>query len=664
MHKIIDLSVSSNTNLFENVETPEILSIEDNQVRHLLLNEITPELQREIDFLDAIRQAPNRKTRREAIENAVIGLNKSEKTINRKLKRLLSSGGVASLGVGRKNKGQFVISKQWFDFIVATYKWGRKDGSRGNRNQVHKHLVALASEGEKLRGKKYAEKFKDYPQVLEDLIACKHPSHMTVYKVIKCHLAQEERRVRHPGLPAEGQIIQTTDEIIVLTHSNQVWQVDHTKLDILIVDENGEVIGRPYLTLVMDSYSGCVVGFYLGLEAAGSHEVSLALRHAILPKEYGSEYGLLEKWYVCGIPDYLVTDRAKEFKSEHLKLVSLQLKFQRRLRAFPSAGGLIETIFDKINKELLSLLPGYTGSCVEERPPEAEKTASILIHELEILLVRYFVDHYNRHTYGRGLAQPRIERWKTSLLVEPEELNERELDICLMKVIRRKVEKYGCVRFKKLVYKGECLAGYEGDRICLRYDQRNIIRLLAYTYSKDGQPSEYIGVVEARDAEVKQLSLAELLWRRKKFREQELEIDQTALLQERLNLFEFVEKKRKSKRHRRKKAHEEQSQKSNQSKVVELFPQNNEDEDSTEYSTEKELERMHSETQQPSRQDGSNEELTSPSSDPPASDLSDSPESAVNSTSSEDSSNIITRAKPKRPRRGIQNWAEFVSSNW
>ncbi|MBD2035510.1 Mu transposase C-terminal domain-containing protein [Leptolyngbya sp. FACHB-321] len=99
-----------------------------------------------------------------------------------------------------------------------------------------------------------------------------------------------------------------------------------------------------------------------------------------------------------------------------------------------------------------------------------------------------------------------------------------------MKVVRRKVEKYGCVCFKGLVYQGECLAGYEGDRICLRYDQRNIIRLLAYTYSKDGQPSEYIGVVEARDAEVKQLSLAELLWRCKKFREQELEIDQTALL--------------------------------------------------------------------------------------------------------------------------------------
>ncbi|MBD2035511.1 hypothetical protein H6F76_10825 [Leptolyngbya sp. FACHB-321] len=98
--------------------------------------------------------------------------------------------------------------------------------------------------------------------------------------------------------------------------------------------------------------------------------------------------------------------------------------------------------------------------------------------------------------------------------------------------------------------------------------------------------------------------------------------------------------------------------------MVELFPQNDKAEDSTECSSGEETEQMQPETQQPPQQDSSNEELTPPSSDSPAADLSDSPESAVDSTSSEDSSNIITRAKPKRPRRGIQNWGEFMNSNW
>ena len=69
------------------------------------------------------------------------------------------------------------------------------------------------------------------------------------------------------------------------------------------LDDTGEeVIGRPYITLIMDSYSGCVLGFYLGFEAAGAHEVGLALRHAILPKQYEPEYNLQETWNVFGIP--------------------------------------------------------------------------------------------------------------------------------------------------------------------------------------------------------------------------------------------------------------------------------------------------------------------------------------------------------------------------
>ncbi|UYD27992.1 MULTISPECIES: hypothetical protein [unclassified Tolypothrix] len=51
--------------------------------------------------------------------------------------------------------------------------------------------------------------------------------------------------------------------------------------------------------------------------------------------------------------------------------------------------------------------------------------------------MRYFVDHYNRHDYPRVKNQKRIERWKSRLLEEHEVLDERELDICLMKVAIR-----------------------------------------------------------------------------------------------------------------------------------------------------------------------------------------------------------------------------------
>jgi putative transposase len=549
-----------------------------------LLNEITPEVQQKIDLIDAVLQAHDRKSRSEAIQKASEVLGRTPRMIRMMVKRVEHEG-VATLGVGRKDKGQFRISEQWFKFIIAIHSWGQRDGSRMNHNQVHVHLMALASKGEALREQKYAERFKNYPEVLSDLVVGKYPSHPTVYKVIHFHLAQKNKKVRHPGSPAEGQIIQTTEGILEITESNQIWQCDHTKLDIFLVDDQGEVIfqlddkgeeviGRPYITLIMDSYSGCVAGFHLGFEAAGSHEVGLALRHAILPKQYGPEYELDNQWNVCGVPEYWVTDRAKEFKSHHLKQISMQLDFKRRLRAFPSAGGLIESIFDKINKEVLSLLPGYTGSSVEKRPNNCEKHASLTLNELEKILVRYFVDHYNWHDYPRVANQKRAERWQLELLVEPDVVNERELDICLMKVAHRKVEKYGYVRFEGLIYRADCLMDYQGEPISLRYDQRNILVLLAYTRPKDGQPGEFIGVVPARDAKEKQMSLEELKWRKQKLREQADEIDNSSIFNERLDLYEFVEHKRKSKRQRRKKAQKQHEQQTNQSKVFELFPQN------------------------------------------------------------------------------------------
>ncbi|UKO98335.1 Mu transposase C-terminal domain-containing protein [Nostoc sp. UHCC 0870] len=631
----------STSQAFSVFETEDTAQTEEKETEYLLVNEESPEYLKKVDLIDAIRQAPNKAARREAIADAAKALGKSTRTIKRMIEKV-EQVGVATLAVGRKDKGQYRISKQWHDFIVNLHKWGNREGSRINHNQIFGYLKALASQEEKLRQQKYNEKFKEYSQVREDLIIGNYPSHVTVYKVINSYLEEKHSTVRHPGSPIEGQIIQTTEGILEITHSNQIWQIDHTKLDILLIDgEDKQVIGRPYITLVMDSYSGCVTGFHLGFEAAGSHEVGLALRHAILPKHYETEYELQEIWEICGIPEYVVTDRAKEFKSEHLKQISLQLNFIRRLRAFPQAGGLIESIFDKINKEILSLYGGYTGSSIEERPPEAERTACLTLDELEKRLVRYFVDHYNRHDYPRVKNQKRIERWKSSfLLEEPELIDERELDICLMKIAIRNVEKYGSVNFLGWVYQGDCLLNYGGKQISLRYDKRNITTVLAYTRPINGEPGEFLGIIQARDCERERMSLAELNYIKKKLRDEGKEIDNSSILNERLSRFEDVEQTRKERRRQRqKKAQQKHEVKTNKSKVVELFPENEIPEEVT----------------------TSEENLINTSFD------ADSP-NIVNSidkqfTQNKPDANEISKAR-RRPRVDVKDWNQFMRDNW
>ena len=106
------------------------------------------------------------------------------------------------------------------------------------------------------------------------------------------------------------------------------------------------------------------MGYYLSFMSAGSYEVALALRHAILPKQYGAEYELQKEWEVCGLPEYIVTDRAKEFTSGHLTRVAMELGFKLRLRLHKEQGGIVERLFRGIKDEFSSLLPGYKGGTI------------------------------------------------------------------------------------------------------------------------------------------------------------------------------------------------------------------------------------------------------------------------------------------------------------
>jgi putative transposase len=147
-------------------------------------------------------------------------LGKSTITIKRIIDKVKQVG-VATLAVGSKDQGQYRISKEWHDFTVSLHHWRNREGYRINHNQISGYLKALASQREKLRDKKHDEKFKGYSEVREDLIVGKHPSHVTVYKVINSYLEAKYNKVRHPGSPIEAQILQTTEGRYFRNHLQQ-----------------------------------------------------------------------------------------------------------------------------------------------------------------------------------------------------------------------------------------------------------------------------------------------------------------------------------------------------------------------------------------------------------------------------------------------------------
>ncbi|MHA4874996.1 integrase catalytic domain-containing protein, partial [Enterococcus faecium] len=46
---------------------------------------------------------------------------------------------------------------------------------------------------------------------------------------------------------------------------NEIWQADHTPLDIFVLDTRNQK-RRPWLTAIIDDYSRAVPGYFLGLD--------------------------------------------------------------------------------------------------------------------------------------------------------------------------------------------------------------------------------------------------------------------------------------------------------------------------------------------------------------------------------------------------------------
>ncbi|NEP54079.1 MAG: hypothetical protein F6K65_36925 [Moorea sp. SIO3C2] len=167
---------------------------------------------------------------------------------------------------------------------------------------------------------------------------------------------------------------------------------------------------------------------------------------------------------------------------------------------------------------------------MEKRPKEAESEACLSLWELERLIVRYIVDSYNQKVDARMGDQSRIARWEGGCSGALAVLGERELDICLMRRESRTVYRRGYLQFANLVYRGDCLGGYAGEKVVIRYNPRDITTLLVYQ-EEDGK-DVFVARAHAQDLETEQLSLAEAKAMSRRIREQGRLVSNQSILSE------------------------------------------------------------------------------------------------------------------------------------
>ena len=344
-------------NVLDPTDKNNFLSIEENEV----ITNLDKEGQLKLEVIQTLLEPCDRVTYGKRLIDAADKLGKSKRTVQRLVKKWEEKGLAGLTQTKRSDKGSHRIDDELEKFILTTYQNGNKGSKRITRKQVYLRTKIKASE-----------------------LHIKAPSHMTVYRVLKPLIEKKEqtKSIRSPGWRGTQLSVKTrAGQDLSIEYSNHVWQCDHTRADVLLVDKYGELLARPWLTTVIDTYSRCIVGINLGFDAPSSQVVALALRHAILPKHYSAEYNLHQEWGTYGLPQHFYTDGGKDFRSNHLNQIGVQLGMVCHLRDRPSEGGIVERPFKTLNTELFSTLPGYTGSNVQERPEDAEKEACITFFE-------------------------------------------------------------------------------------------------------------------------------------------------------------------------------------------------------------------------------------------------------------------------------------------
>ncbi|OLU16970.1 hypothetical protein BVH01_10420 [Pseudomonas sp. PA1(2017)] len=194
-----------------------------------------------------------------------------------------------------------------------------------------------------------------------------------------------------------------------VTRPLQWVQFDHTKVDLMVVDEDDRtvVLGRPYISVAIDLYSRVILGFYVSLLSPSAVSVGMLMESCVLSKkELLQRLGLPEHLLpFSGLPEVIHTDNAKEFISDVFVLNAKEFDINVVHRDIPQKhqGGHIESLIGKIMLKNIHPLPGTTGSNpVERKHLNSEKEAAIGLNGLRTILAYHIHSYHNMVHSGIG----------------------------------------------------------------------------------------------------------------------------------------------------------------------------------------------------------------------------------------------------------------------
>lgn len=353
--------------------------------------------QRRFDVIKDLVDAPHR--RRDAVEDAAAAAGVSTAAVYGWIGRFEKSGHLSSL---------------------LPRKGGRRTGDT-------KISAAMEVTIQTFIETEFLTKQQKIPQAVVDAVRnhCKRngltpPGDNTVRRRVE-EVSQELKLRRRGDRDGARRLRGIVGSYPETTHPLEVVQIDHTLADVVVVGEDREPLGRPWLTLAIDVHTRMVVGYWIDIERPNANAVGLCICMMVLPKAKVIEaLGVMGEWPVWGRPGKVLVDNAKDFDNRTLERACRQHGIGQEFRppATPHYGGHIERLMGTM-ATLIRNLPGATYSNPKERGRyDSEREAALTIDEFETWLVNHIVNVYNAKLH-KGIGTSPLAKWREAIMGVP-----------------------------------------------------------------------------------------------------------------------------------------------------------------------------------------------------------------------------------------------------
>lgn len=180
-----------------------------------------------------------------------------------------------------------------------------------------------------------------------------------------------------------------------------VGMLDSTICDIYLVNESGELVGRPILTACIDAYSSLCLGYTLSWEGGIYSLKSLMMNVIANKREWCKNFGIViddNDWDCKNLPATLVTDMGAEYTSENFEQIAeLGVTVVNLPPYRPELKGAVEKFFDLIQDSYKPYLRGrgvIEPDYQERGAHDYRKDACLTLETFEKIIVHCIL-YYN-----------------------------------------------------------------------------------------------------------------------------------------------------------------------------------------------------------------------------------------------------------------------------